>query len=474
MTGTDISKKIESFSNLISEFGVSNFNSRDIWNRKKEIDENFKAAQFNTAEEKENIVNSFNTLVELLSKKEKEVEEANKTFTTESEALVTNFEAITKEILGKESVQKEDFKILKTESNKIFELFKQQRWATKESRTNAWDIYNNTRNLIRDCEDQVISKERDDRNKLTAQSLEITEKLCVVANACHPSIDIEVLQQTVTKFSAFIDSIGFDKNLNKWFVVEKPNEIKLSLKSRSETLNDIRTFLGNHRDQILREHKAQIFNNIDALKDDLNKAWDLHKIEQQRKQEQWEIKQKERDEKRLEWAKKQQDFLLMLEKRLENQISYKAKQEGYLNSQKEYATRFESRIVAQQEYIKKLIDQINDLEKKHATAWTEDFKTKVEEWIEEKKEKMATVEADIIVLKEKVTDIKKNVESLPQRISELTTSIAEIQDKIQEVKTKLENDKLNPTENPGIEKNTISESQISANEASLTKNTTED
>jgi len=56
-------------------------------------------------------------------------------------------------------------------------------------------------------------------------------------------------------------------------------------------------FINNYRDYLTREHKGQIFANIDALKLDLNKAWETHKEEQQKRQEEWEIKKKERDEK---------------------------------------------------------------------------------------------------------------------------------------------------------------------------------
>lgn len=171
------------------------------------------------------------------------------------------------------------------------------------------------------------------------------------------------------------------------------------------------------------------------LKPILNKAWETHKEEQ-------EIKRKERDEKRIEWNKKQQDFLAFLEKRLENQIAYKAKQDSYWLSQKEYAKRFESRIPQQQEYIKKLVEQVIDLEKKYATAWTDSFKTKVEEWIKEKKDKITAVENDIETLKTKVADINSTIAEFPKRIEELDSSIKEIQDKIVEVKEKLANDTL--------------------------------
>ena len=81
MTSIDINKKLESFNNLINEFGNSTFVSKEIWNRKKEIDENFKAAQFENAEDKMATTNKFAQLVNLLNEKEKQVEQRRRTET---------------------------------------------------------------------------------------------------------------------------------------------------------------------------------------------------------------------------------------------------------------------------------------------------------------------------------------------------------------------------------------------------------
>jgi hypothetical protein len=126
----------------------------------------------------------------------------------------------------------------------------------------------------------------------------------VVINACHPTIAAEELQNYVIKLNQFLQKNGFENEYSKWFLIEKPDEVKLALKSRSETLNDVRNFVLANRDNFLREHKGQIFANIDAVKEDLNKAWDLHKIDQQKRQEEWEIKKKERDEKKSRMDKK--------------------------------------------------------------------------------------------------------------------------------------------------------------------------
>ena len=435
MNNIDLNKKLDIFNNLIQEFGTVTFISKDLWLRQREIAENFKAAQFDSDILRETTTQKFQHLISLLKEKENQVAAANEKFTEEAEDIILKIESTIAKHTNEQPLGKDDFSEIKKLSNQVFEYFKLPRWTSKEKRNEAWDKYNAARNMVKEKEDALYSKVRDERTKQVSQSLEITEKICMVVEACHPNVKIEDLLQLVIRFNDFVNNAGLPNIDEQWHLIEKPEDIKYSLRCRTETLNDIRNFILVNRDAITRENKNEIFTSMDALKLDLNKAWDSHKEEQ-------EIKKKERDEKRVEWSKKQQDFLNMLEGRLENQIGYKAKQESYFQSQKEYAARFESRIPQQKEYIGKLQDQLIDLEKKYATAWTDSFKTKVEEWMQEKKNKINDIEKDIEVLKEKIADINKNIEELPNKIQDLDNTIAEITTKIEEVKDKLTNDNV--------------------------------
>ena len=455
MTALDIDKKLETFGKLIQEFGVGTFPAKEVWQRQKEIAENFKAVQFDDVETKEAALEKFQKLIQLMKEKENEAESANEKFAVEAEQLIILMEEIVANQTEETPLDKSDFQEFRKLSNQAFEYFKVSRWPNKERRTTAWEKYSSFRNLIKDKEDGIYAKEREDRSKLISQSLEITEKLCVVVDACHPKNEITELANLVSRFHQFLHDASMTDHA-AWYLIDKPDDIKYSLKVRTATLNDVRNFINHYKDHLTREHKGQIFANIDSLKEDLNKAWENHKEEQQKRQEEWEIKKKERDEKRIEWLKNQQHFLVMLEKRLENQIAYKEKQEKYLQSQKEYAERFENRIKQQYDYIDKLKEQQVDLEKKHATAWTDSFREKVEEWMKEKNEKIEAIIKDIEVLKGKITDINKHVEELPSKIQELTTSIEEIKSKIEEVKEKLANDTFVPENTPStVESNEV-------------------
>ncbi len=439
MNAIDIDKKLETFSKLIQEFGLGTFPAKEVWQRQKEIAENFKAAQFETAEMRDAANDRFQQLTSLMKEKENEVEASNEKFAEEAEQLVAQMAIIIAKQTEEVALDKNDFQELRKLSNQAFEFFKVPRWPSKERRTIAWDKYAALKNFIKSQEDGLYTKEREDRAKLITRSLEITEKLCVVVDACHPNTDINEVASVVNRFNQFAIEAGLTEHA-AWHLIEKPEEVKYPLKARTATLNDVRNFITHYKDHITREHKGEVFASIDALKEDLNKAWESHKEDQQKRQEEWEIKKKERDEKRVEWVKNQQNFLAMLEKRFENQTAYREKQEKYLLGQKEYAERFESRVKNQQDYIGKLKEQLEDLEKKHETAWTESFREKVEEWMQEKNEKIEAVTKDIEVLKEKVIDINKNIAELPEKIKELDASIEEIKSKMEEVKQKLSND----------------------------------
>lgn len=441
MTSVDINRKLTSLNTLIQEFGVSQFSSRDIWNRKKEIEENLKAAQFESIEDKTTTLAAFEQLVKSIAEKEATVEAANEAFTIQGEQMVAQFAVAANNVLAQDTITKDDFRGIKEIAKQIFELFKQQRWTTRDRRNTAWDIYNNIRTIVKDKEEELFAHEKETRAKQQSQSLAITEKLCVVVNACAPTEAIEQLQAYVVKFHAFLQEQNLVANdAQPWFLIAKPDESKYTLRSRTETLKDVRNFIGTYKDVLTREHKGQVVANINAIKEDLNKAWEEHKEAQQKRQEEKEIKKKERDEKREEWTKKQREFLDMLEKKLVKQQDYMTKQESYLQSQQAFAQNYQDRIAHHKGYIGKLKDQLKDLNEKLETAWTDSFKTKVEAWIAEKEEKIVSVEKEVEVLKTKLDDISKNTEALPLKIAGLHASIAEMQSKIVEMKEKLAND----------------------------------
>jgi hypothetical protein len=474
MTPTLLFAKLDSYLKLINDYGNSTLSLKEINQRKNEIQENLKAIETTDAAEKEAVINKFTEINNIFATKLAAIEKDNIEFTANSIAQIEDF--------GKQvnasNLSKEDIVSFKKIGSTLFENFKQQRWESKDKREASWETFNNIRTLLKEKEDDFFNKLREEKTNQASQSLEIAEKLHVIITACHPETSIDELALMVQKFNEYLATLAFENDPLKWLLLAKPEEIKYPLKARSETINDVRNFINDNKDIIVREDKQNIYANIDAIKTYLNKAWDIHKHEQQLKQEQWKEQQKIREEKKNEWQGKQQDFLDMLENRLENQVEFRSKLQANIANQKDYLFKFEQRIVDQKDYILKLNDQLIDLEKKHLTAWTDTFKSKVEGWMNEKKNKIKEIEKDIAVLHQKVVDINKKIEDVPKKIQEVSDSIAEIQFKIQEVSSKLasvdnnenQNNNAANTANEVLPETKIVDVQIEPIEAAIIEN----
>jgi len=162
----DLDKKLETFNNLIQELGTGNFTSKELWQRQKEIAENFKAAQFETVELKDAANQKFQQLINQLKEKENQLAATNEKFCEDAELLILQMEQLFAKHTDTTPLSKDDFAELRKLSNQAFEYFKLPRWSTKERRTNAWDKYSNIRNAVKDKEDELYAKVREEkRNK---------------------------------------------------------------------------------------------------------------------------------------------------------------------------------------------------------------------------------------------------------------------------------------------------------------------
>ena len=94
MNAIDLDKKLETFGNLIKELGSANYTSKELWQRQKEIAENFKAAQFTAPELRDAAQEKFQQLINQLKEKENQLEAANEKFCEEAEELVAQMEQL--------------------------------------------------------------------------------------------------------------------------------------------------------------------------------------------------------------------------------------------------------------------------------------------------------------------------------------------------------------------------------------------
>lgn len=437
MTSSELENKIDKFSDLLDDFGESNFNSRELWQLQKEIFQNFKETDFYDREDRQNNWNKFQNLVDTLRKKQDDMNSENEKFADEADRLINKLKDSMGGGLFSKQLEKADFAELKSLSSEIFEFIKQPRFPSKERRVAVWDKFNNLRDKLREEENEYYTKIRERITKRNDHSEELTEKIIRTIDACHPDSPLEELFELLGKLVLYLTGIGFLMDAVEWLLGIKEEKPKNPLKVKSEALRDVRRFINDNKDDITREDKQKIYARLDSVQADLNKAWDDYKEELQKKQEEWEERKKHNEQKKIDWEKNQREFLSKLENRLEKQIAFKEKLEKVYDKQKEFLDKLESRLDNQQDFLRKLNDQLDDLEEKYSSAWNDNFKDKVSDWIDDKKSKISDVESDIDSIEDKIRDVKNNIDELPDKIRDVEKSIDEIESKIDEVRAKL-------------------------------------
>ncbi len=437
MTSSELENKIDKFSDLLDDFGESTFNSRDLWQLQKEISQNFKETDFYDREDRQNSWNKFQGLVDTLRKKQDDINTENEKFADEADRLIDKLKDSIGGGLFSKQLEKDDFAELKNLSSEIFEFIKQPRFPSKERRVAVWDKFNSLRDKLREQENEYYTKIREKITKRNNHSEELTEKIIRTIDACHPDSPLEELFELLGKLVLYLTGIGFLMDAVEWLLGIKEEKPKNPLKVKSEALRDVRRFINDNKDDITREDKQKIYARLDTVQADLNKAWDDYKEELQKKQEEWEERKKHNEQKKIDWERNQREFLSKLENRLEKQIEFKEKLEKIYDNQKEFLTKLEKRLDNQQDFLRKMNDQLDDLEDKYSSAYSDNFRDKVSDWIDDKKSKISEVENDIESIEDKIKDVEKNIDELPDKIREVEKSIDEIESKIEEVRGKL-------------------------------------
>lgn len=438
MTADDFRHKIEKFDELIKAFGHDSPNSKTLWQMKGEITEHFRAAIFLNADEKQTTLGMFETLVSTLKEKQDVITHENEEFATNAEAVIKEIEELVEMGFYANHPNNDAITSLKSKIDNAFESFKQARWPSKERRTVAWDTFYRLREKIKLEEDVFYTSLREKKNEHLHQSHQLTLVIIETIESCHPDATTNALYESLKQLTVYLISVGFTPELVEWIIANKEAEPKTPLKMKSEGLREIRRVLNENQDEITREDKHKIFATLEIISTELNKAWDLHRIEMQKKQEDWEERKKQNEFKRAEWLVKQTDFLTVLTEKLEKRSSDKVNLERILTNKKEFHSRQQARLQNQHEFLKKIIEDLADMQEKLNTAWTDSFKERMTEKIIQKELKIAEVKKDIEDVTIKLVEVEKDITDITEKVTGVDKNNEELKQKIEEVKKNLE------------------------------------
>ncbi len=424
----NLSDQINQFATLLQTFSADATQAVHLRELKKNIHAEFKEINAKLPEEKLTQWNEFQELITQFNTINQQWQLESESFAVEANHRIDAFEqSIIQRITPKAT--KDDYTALRAEADVVYEFIKQPQWPSKEIRTAAWDKFKRIKDQFRDLENNFYAQLKEERQQKADKSAALTPLFCTVLQTCLPELPVQNTMQSFTQFQESLAQLGIILNDEQVLPSEQEAQ-STSLKTQSDILQRIRQVAFVQRDSFVWEHRQQVFNLIDSVKEALDKAWEIHKVALQQKKE-------ERIQKKKEWETKQQSFLQMLEQRLEKQWEYKQKLESFGISQNDFLARIDTRQSSQKAYLEKLYADLEELQEQYNTAWSDNFKQRTELRIVSKKSKITEVENDIAAGEQKREDANNQLLVLPNRVEEVVKTITEIQSKIIEVKEKL-------------------------------------
>lgn len=438
MTADELGLKIGKFEELVKAFGHENPNSKTLWQMKSEIIEHFRATTFLDAEEKQTTLTMFENLATTLKEKQDLITHENEEFATNAELLIKEIETIVGQDFYGNNPDKDAIANLKGKIDKAFESFKQARWPSKERRTAAWDVFNNLREKLKVEEDAYYTILREKKNELIQGSQQLSSVIIETIESCHPDASTNTLYESLKQLTTYLIGAGAEPETVEWIIANKEAEPKTPLKMKSEGLREVRRVMSENQEEITREDKNRIFATLEVISAELNKAWEIHRAEMQKKQEDWEERKKQNEFKRAEWLVKQADFLNVLTEKLEKRSADKVNLERILTNKKDFYARQQARLQNQHEFLKKITDDLVDMQEKMNTAWTESFKERMAEKVAQKEIKIAEVKKDIEEVTNKLAEVEKDIIDISEKVAGVEKSNEELKLKIEEVRKNIE------------------------------------
>jgi len=274
------------------------------------------------------------------------------------------------EMIGDDKPQKGYWKEVWSLIKEISAGFKATRFATKQEREEAWNLFQELvqQAKIRGEVDRArIAEQEKNWDKRRRQSDQARSKILVKAHYTRPSTGIE--QAIVGPILLPLQMV--DALLRKILGLEDLDARKEELLSCSRSMREAWDAFTEHKADLLPGDKAQMYKTLSDAQARLDAAWADYKEGANRlwrlKQEAWELRQKQREE-------KHQLFVERVNANIQ-------KLEGNLEKAKDALDRNETRL-------EKLRDDYDN-------AWSDGFKERCSEWIDQCEEKIANIQASI-------------------------------------------------------------------------------
>jgi hypothetical protein len=260
--------------------------------------------------------------------------------------------------------------------------FKATRYPTREGREQAWKRFQAIVERIK----AEQAKEFDERKARQAASESHLTEIRSLARLAEPD---DGLGEFLVQGIAFVASGGLTFAINKTLeaLLGKLDEEHERLRRRSEAMKSAWAYLSRHKQDMRGADKAAAFQLLQATKVRLDADWQTWK---ERRQGALAERNKERQERH--------------DRRTAKQEEWRAKQNAFVDRLEEAEYKLESALSHRQEHLEKLLGQ-------YAGARSDDYRSRVEGWIEEERGRISDIEAKLSGVRAKLADARAKLAS---------------------------------------------------------------
>lgn len=253
--------------------------------------------------------------------------------------------------------------------------FKQTRFPDKQTRERLWEQFQSVVKNVKHAQNKAYKK-RSAFREGSERHLKMIQGLVLEAK---PSSDL--IESLVT-----FGLSDITKGTLNYLLGESDEELE-NLKYRSAAMKKAWSYFTDHKDEMLGRDKHEAYQMLRQTNDQLQDDWSRWK---QHRQEIFDKRDQARKERQREWEEKQAKWY-------DNQVACIERLEGVEN-------KLEATLYRRKNHLEELQD-------KHASAWSEDFRDRVSGWMEEELENISDICEKLEDVRTKLSEAKERLNS---------------------------------------------------------------
>lgn len=259
------------------------------------------------------------------------------------------------------------------EIKSIGEAFKESHFPTDKDRQAAWNRFQAIVGRVKGCQKRA----KEEFDKRMHESEFHLDRLRSYASSATPSSDMaDLIIAICTGGLSVVVKAGLEALLGPF------DERKFELQRCSQALKEGWTYLGKYKGEMLGKHKQQAFAALNSAKEALDHAWKTWKSGRQQALDQYNAER--RSAREAHHAEKQAE-----------QEARQAKREAWEARIRESISNLESRIDRLEGVLHHKRSHLSELEDKRNSAWSDDFRDRVDSWISEEESRISDIESQL-------------------------------------------------------------------------------